>query len=504
MTTSNTFGFPLLSLIILMPLIAAVAIALVPRRNLGVIRGGTLVFTMVLFLLSLLFYMDFNWEQRGFQFVDQVAWLPQLGISYFVGLDGISMPLVILTTLLTAVAVSAGWPVETRVKEFMISMLVLETGMLGVFSSLDLFVFFVFFEAALIPMYLLIGVWGGPRRIYSAIKFIIYTMAGSAFLFVGIIALAAVHASTTGRFTFNLLELIGTPVTGALGIALFLAFAFAFAVKVPLFPLHTWLPDAHVEAPTAGSIILAGVLLKMGTYGLIRFNLTLFPEASASLGWLMAALAVIGIIYGAWVAFAQRDVKSLVAYSSISHMGFMVLGIFALRDVGIQGAVLYMVNHGISTGALFLLVGYIYERRHTRDLDAFGGLWKVMPLYGVLFIITTFASAGLPGLNGFVGEFLTMQGAFLHNPLWAVLAAVGVILSAVYLLRMFQGMFFGPVTHDENLHLPRLSGREIVTALPLIIAMFALGIFPNIVLGPMQASVAQVLDIVGRAVALTH
>ncbi len=504
MTTSNTFGFPLLSLIILMPLIAAVAIAFVPRRNVAVIRGGTLIFSMVLFLMSLLFYMDFNWTQRGFQFVDQASWLPQLGISYFVGLDGISMPLVILTTLLTAIAVSAAYPVETRVKEFMISMLVLETGMLGVFASLDLFVFFVFFEAALIPMYLLIGAWGGPRRIYAAIKFIIYTMAGSAFLFIAIIALAAVHSAGTGRFTFSLLELIGTPVGGTVGTLLFLAFAFAFAIKVPLFPLHTWLPDAHVEAPTAGSIILAGVLLKMGTYGLIRFNLTLFPEASANLAWLMAALAVIGIIYGAWVAFAQRDVKSLVAYSSISHMGFIVLGIFALRDVGIQGAVLYMVNHGISTGALFLLVGYIYERRHTRDLDAFGGLWKVMPLYGVLFIITTFASAGLPGLNGFVGEFLTMQGAFLHNPLWAGFAALGVILSAIYLLRMFQGMFFGPVTQEENKHLARLSGREIVTALPLVVAMFALGLFPNIVLGPMQVSVAQVLDIVGRAVALAH
>ncbi|MFN8474451.1 MAG: NADH-quinone oxidoreductase subunit M [Anaerolineae bacterium] len=504
MTTSNVFGFPLLSLVIFMPLIAAVGVAFIPRRNASVIRGATLVFTIVVFLVSLLFYADFDWTARGFQFVDVIAWLPQLGISYLVGLDGISMPLVILTTLLTAIAVSAAWPVETRVKEFMICMLILETGMLGVFAGLDLFLFFVFFEAALIPMYLLIGAWGGPRRIYAAVKFIIYTMAGSAFLLIAIIALAVVHNSLTGKLTFSLLELIGTPVGGTLGTVLFLAFAFAFAIKVPLFPLHTWLPDAHVEAPTAGSIILAGVLLKMGTYGLLRFNLTLFPDASANLAWLMAAVAIIGIIYGAWVAFAQRDVKSLVAYSSISHMGFIVLGIFALRDVGVQGAVLYMVNHGISTGALFLLVGYIYERRHTRDLDAFGGLWKIMPLYGILFIITTFASAGLPGLNGFVGEFLTMQGAFLHNPMWAVFAALGVILSAIYLLRMFQGMFFGPVTHEENRHLAGLSSREVLTALPLVIAMFVLGIFPNLVLGPMQVSVAQVLDIVGRAVAMAH
>lgn len=499
MATINSFNAPVLSLLIFLPLLGAVGISLINRRHVAVIRTATLAVTLLTFLWSLLFYFNFDWGFKGMQFVDRAAWLPTLGVQYLVGIDGISLPLVVLTTLLTAVAVGASWPVETRVKDYMVSMLFLETGMLGVFTALDLFSFFVFWEAALIPMYFLIGIWGGPRRVYASVKFLLYTMSGSALMF---IAILAVGWSRGGAPTFDLLELVKQPVASSLQPLLFLAFALAFAIKVPLFPLHTWLPDAHVEAPTAGSILLAGVLLKMGTYGLIRFNLPLFPDATKQFAPLFAVLAIIGIIYGAWVAFAQRDVKSLVAFSSVSHMGFIVLGIFALNPQGVNGAVMYMVNHGLSTGALFLLVGYIYERRHTRELAAFGGLWHTMPLYAVLFLITMLSSVGLPGLNGFVGEFLTVQGAFRANPWWAVFAAIGMILSAVYLFWMFQRVFFGPVDHEENKHLEPLSQREVLVALPLIVLMFVLGIYPNLVLGPAQTSIAQVLQMVGPLVAL--
>ena len=498
MTTTNAFGAPFLSLLLLLPLIGAVGIAFVPRRYVGLIRGVALVVSLMAFAWSLLLYAEFDWAQPGMQFVNQINWLPALGVQYLVGVDGISLPLVILSTLLTTIAIGASWPIETRVKEYFIAMLLLETGMLGVFVAFDLFLFFLFWEAALIPMYFLIGVWGGPRRVYASVKFILYTMAGSALMFIAILAVGFLYRGT-GAPTFNLLELVQRPAPAAWQPLLFLAFALAFAVKVPLFPLHTWLPDAHVEAPTAGSIILAGVLLKMGTYGLIRFNLPLFPQATQQFAWLFAVLAIIGIIYGAWVAFAQRDVKSLVAYSSVSHMGFIVLGIFALNPQGVQGAVMYMVNHGLSTGALFLLVGYIYERRHTRELAAFGGIWKTWPAYAVLMLIAMLSSVGLPGLNGFVGEFLTMLGAFRAQPIWAVFAATGVILSAVYLFWMFQSVFFGPVTQEENKHLPGLSLREVAVALPLIVLMFVLGVYPELVLGPLQTTVATTLAPFGAA-----
>ena len=499
MTATNTFGAPVLSLLIFLPLLGALGISFINRRNVSVIRYATLGVTLVTFLWSLQFYFNFNWNNQGMQFVDRLVWLPGLGVQYLVGIDGISLPMVVLTTLLTAVAVGASWPVETRVKEYMILMLVLETGMLGVFTAIDLFAFFVFWEAALVPMYFLIGVWGGPRRVYASVKFILYTMAGSSLMLIAILALGLSHA---GAPTFDLLELVRQPVPPGTQALLFWAFALAFAVKVPLFPLHTWLPDAHVEAPTAGSIILAGILLKMGTYGLMRFNLPLFPDASRQFAPVFASLAIIGIIYGAWVAYAQRDVKSLVAFSSVSHMGFIVLGIFALNAQGLNGAVMYMVNHGLSTGALFLLVGYIYERRHTRELSAFGGIWATMPLYAVLFLIAMLSSVGLPGLNGFVGEFLTVQGAFRASPTWAAFAALGLILGAVYLFTMFQRVFFGPVTDAHNEHLAPLTLREILVAAPLLILMFVLGVYPNLVLGPLQTTVAQVLQMVGTAVAL--
>lgn len=497
MPTSNVFDWPLLSLLIFLPLLGALGIAFIPRRNTGIIRGAALVISLVVFIWSLQFWFNFNWADPGMQFVTRATWIAPLGIQYLVGLDGISLPLVLLTTLLTAVSIGASWPIDTRVKEYMIAFLVLETGMLGVFAALDLFLFFIFFEGVLIPMYFIIGVWGGPRRVYAANKFILFTMAGSALMLVAILAVGIVNARG-GAPNFDWMALTQTPMSGPLATILFFAFALAFAIKVPLWPLHTWLPDAHVEAPTAGSIILAGVLLKMGTYGLLRFNLPLFPQASHEWAWLFAALGIIGIIYGAWVAYAQSDAKKLVAYSSVSHMGFIVLGIFALNAVGISGAVMYMVAHGINTGALFLLVGYIYERRHTRELSAFGGLWKAMPLYASIFLIAMFASVGLPGLSGFVGEFLTMQGAFLHNWVWATFAAVGVILSAVYLMWMFQRIFFGPLDNAENSHLERLSLREALVAAPLIIAMFVLGVFPNLVLTPAQPAVAQVVQMVGQ------
>ncbi|MCW5881079.1 MAG: NADH-quinone oxidoreductase subunit M [Anaerolineae bacterium] len=497
MPISNVFNWPLLSLLVFVPLVGALAIAFIPRRNANVLRGTALVLSVIVFIWSLQFYVNFNWADPGMQFVNRSVWIAPLGIQYLVGLDGISMPLVLLTTLLTAVAIGASWTIGTRLKEYMIAFLVLETGMLGVFAALDLFLFFIFFEAVLIPMYIIIGVWGGPRRVYAANKFILFTMAGSALMLVAILAVGLLNARG-GVPNFDWTSLTQTPMTGSVATLLFFAFALAFAIKVPMWPLHTWLPDAHVEAPTAGSIILAGVLLKMGTYGLLRFNLPLFPQASRDWAWLFAALGVIGIIYGAWVAYAQTDAKKLVAYSSVSHMGFIVLGIFALNAVGISGSVLYMVGHGINTGALFLLVGYIYERRHTRELSAFGGLWKVMPVYGVIFLIAMFASVGLPGLSGFVGEFLTLQGAFLHNWVWAAFGALGVILSAIYLMWMFQRIFFGPVDDVENHHLSPLTRREILVAAPLIILMFVLGVFPNLVLGPAQPAVAQVVQMVGQ------
>ena len=375
----------------------------------------------------------------------------------------------------------------------MIFFLMLEIGMVGVFLSLDLFLFYVFWEFTLVPMYFLIGVWGGPNRVYAAIKFFLYTMAGSVLMLLAILWLGI------SQGTFSVPELLASAsIPGNIQIWLFLAFAAAFAIKVPMWPLHSWLPDAHVEAPTAGSVILAGVLLKMGTYGFLRFNLSLFPAASVKLAPWIAVLAVIGILYGAMVSYAQKDVKMLVAYSSVSHLGFVMLGLFAINLQGIEGGILQMINHGISTGALFLLVGMIYERRHTRDLDAFGGLWKVMPVYAVLTLIVTLSSMGLPGLNGFVGEFTILLGAFgskvLNNPWFAVLAAVGVILAAVYLLYMFNKMFMGPVDKDENRRLFDLNLREIVTLVPLLILIFWIGLYPSPFFNLMEASVTKLVE----------
>jgi NADH-quinone oxidoreductase subunit M len=407
--------------------------------------------------------------------------------------------LVLLTTLLTPISILSTWTaVEERVKEFMIFFLLLEVGMVGVFLAMDLFLFYIFWEFTLVPMYFLIGLWGGPNRLYAAIKFFLYTMAGSILMLLAILWLGIRQG------TFSLPELVATNAIPAdIQFWLFLAFAAAFAIKVPLWPLHSWLPDAHVEAPTAGSVILAGVLLKLGTYGFIRFNIPLFPEAAVQLAPWMALLAVIGILYGAAVSYPQRDVKKLVAYSSVSHLGFVVLGLFALNPQGIQGGILQMVNHGLSTGALFIIVGMIYERRHTREMEAFGGLWKVMPVYAALTLIVALSSMGLPGLNGFVGEFTILLGAFgsdsLGSPWYAGLAAVGVILAAIYILYMFQKMFLGPVDKEENRGLRDLNLREIITLVPLLILIFWIGLYPAPFFNLMAPTVDNLVAIVQSA-----
>jgi NADH-quinone oxidoreductase subunit M len=453
---------------------------------------------VVTFAVSLQLWFGFDRSLGTFQFEEQAPWIPSFGITYHLGVDGISVLLVLLTTFLSAISILASFPAITkRTGSYYAFMLVLETGMLGVFVTLDLFIFYVFWEAMLVPMYFLIGVWGGERRIYATIKFFLYTMFGSLLMLVAIVFLAVVHKNQTGVLTFDLLALYSTHLSSTQELLLFCAYALAFAIKVPLFPFHTWLPDAHVEAPTAGSVILAGVLLKMGTYGYVRFCLPLFPHATqVAVPWIMA-LSLIGIIYGAMVAMVQPDLKKLVAYSSVSHLGFVMLGIFALNYHGLQGGMLQMLNHGLSTGALFLLVGIIYERRHTRLIKDFGGLTKVMPLFAACFMIVTLASIGLPGTNGFVGEFLVLLGVFGANKVWGIIAATGVILAAVYMLWMFQRVMFGKITHPENEELKDLTRLEFATLLPIIALIFWVGIYPKPFLDTMDASVRQILDQAG-------
>src|SRR5213592_1422183 len=441
-----------LTAVTFLPALGALVLLLVPRRAASVFKLGGLVVTLVTLLAAVPLYVGFDDRVADVQFEEVRPWMPGVGISYHLGVDGISLLLVLLTTFLMPVALASAWhAIEDRWKEFVVTMLILETGMLGVFVSLDLFLFYVFWEAMLIPMYFIIGVWGGADRIYAAVKFVLYTMVGSVLMLVAILALYYRHGAATGAYTFDLVTLARWVVAPGLAQDLmFLAFALAFAIKVPLFPFHTWLPDAHVEAPTAGSVILAGVLLKMGTYGFLRFCLPLFPDASVDYGPWVFALAVIGIVYGALVSTVQPDIKKLVAYSSVSHLGFVVLGLFTLTPPGLVGGIIQMVNHGLSTGALFLLVGMLYERRHTRLIDEFGGLWKPVPALSVLLLIVCLSSLGLPGLNGFVGEFLILLGAFQVDRTLAVFATTGIIFAAVYLLWMYQRVIFGVITNEAN------------------------------------------------------
>ncbi len=490
--------YAILSLLIALPLLSALLLALIPRRYERALKSFALFATLATFALSVALFASFR-ATADLQFVERVAWIPQLGISYYVGVDGLSILLVMLTTFLMIIAIGGSWnAIADRVKEYHILFLLLESAMIGVFVALDLFLFYVFWEFTLIPMALLIGIWGHGRRVYAAIKFILFTMFGSTLMLVAIIALAFVHRDQTGALTFALTDIARTPIPLALQPILFAAFALAFAIKVPMFPFHTWLPDAHVEAPTAGSVILAGVLLKMGTYGFLRFNFTLFPAAARDFAPILIALALIGIIYGAIVSAVQRDIKSLVAFSSVSHLGFVMLGLFAFNAQGMSGGILQMVNHGLSTGALFLLVGMLYERRHTRLIADFGGIAKPMPIFAAFFLLVMFSSVGLPGLNGFVGEFLILVGAYRANAAYAALAATGVVLSAIYLLWMYQRAVAGPVTKEENKRLSDLSPREIALLVALAVFIVWIGVYPATFLEPIQASVTNLLGVLSR------
>ncbi|HKD90299.1 MAG TPA: NADH-quinone oxidoreductase subunit M [Terriglobales bacterium] len=478
----------ILSIILFLPLAGATVLLFVPRDHKNAIRWIANIFALAGFLISIPLVPWF-WalkDQPGFKFVEGAAnnWIPSIGAGYHIGIDGISFLLIMLTTLLGWIAVLCSWTsIQERVKEYYIWFLVLQSGMLGVFMSLDFFLFYVFWEVMLVPMYLLIGIWGGPRKLYAAIKFFLYTLVGSVLMLLGILFLYFHHFGLTGQHTFDIQAIYQTSpsITGTAAVLLFFAFFVGFAIKVPMFPFHTWLPDAHVEAPTAGSVILAGVLLKMGTYGLIRFSIPLFPSVamnSTVRGW-MIGLSIVGIIYGALVSLMQKDMKKLVAYSSVSHLGFCTLGIFALNPLGLSGSVIQQINHGISTGALFLIVGILYERRHTREIAEYGGISNVMPLYATITLIMFMSSLGLPLLNGFVGEFTILQGSYMENKWWAAWAVTGVILGAAYLLWLYQRVFFGNVTNPKNEHLRDLSAREVLTFAPLIAAAVWIGVYPK-------------------------
>lgn len=480
----------IVSWVLLLPSIGALLLLILPARE-GLLRTVALLTSVVTFLASLLMLERFDAGVSGMQLSESFSWIPRYDIGYRVGIDGLSLVLILLTTfLMPLVFLSTHHAVTQRVRGFLVSMLLLETGMLGVFAATDLFLFYVFWEVMLVPMVLLIGVWGGERRRYAAVKFFLYTLAGSLLMLVAII-----YMWSNGAHSFDFARLQAHPGLGfEQQYWLFLAFLVAFAIKVPMFPLHTWLPDAHVEAPTAGSVVLAAVLLKMGTYGLLRLAIPLFPEATQHFAPMLMGLSVVGILYGACVALVQDDIKKLVAYSSVSHLGFVTLGIFSLTVEGIQGATIQMVNHGVSTGLLFLLVGVLYERRHTREISAYGGIAKVMPWFSAVLVFTCLSSAALPGLNGFVGEFLILIGAYRAEPLAAILSALGVILAAAYLLWMLRRILFGPVTHEANRGLSDLEPREWAYLLPLLVLVVWLGVYPQPFLDATAGSTAAVLE----------
>ena len=509
----NVLGFPILSLITFLPLVGAILLLMVGREQIRSLRNLAFLVSVATFAVSLPIPFVYDQTTPAMQFVERAAWIPSLGVTYFVGLDGISLWLVMLTTFLSPLAILCSFEsIKHRAKEYYVFMLVLETGMLGVFLSLDFFLFYVFWEVMLVPMYFLIGVWGSDRRLYSAIKFFLYTLFGSVVMLLGILAIYFYAGAQTGTYTFDVLALMRVAypngsVFDFLGVSLgfqdlvWLSFALSFAIKVPMFPFHTWLPDAHTDAPTAGSVILAGVLLKMGTYGFLRFNLPMFPEASQHFVPMIFVLSIIAIIYGAMVCMVQPDMKRLIAYSSVSHMGFIMLGMFAFNAQGVQGSLLQMINHGLSTGGLFLIVGLIYDRRHTRQIAELGGLSKQMPIYATLFAIIMFSSMGLPGLNGFIGEFLILIGAFQVGWWWGAFAVTGIVLGAAYMLWLYQRTMFGEITKEENKTLKDLDAREIATLIPIIALCFWIGLYPAPFLRAMEVSIANVIQTVEKGAA---
>jgi NADH-quinone oxidoreductase subunit M len=499
------FSHHLLSVILFTPLLGAIVLLFVPREAAILHRLLGNLFGVAGFLVSLPLMLHFPAGSGDYEFREVADWIPSIGAKYSLGVDGISMLLVMLTTLLGMLAITSSWgAIQQRTKEYYILMLLLQTGMIGVFVSLDFFLFYVFWEVMLVPMYFLIGVWGSDRRLYAAIKFFLYTLAGSVIMLLAILALYFNHVKTLaphtpGTFDIPTLLAAAQGFPDSLKIWLFWGFFFAFAIKVPMFPFHTWLPDAHTEAPTAGSVILAGVLLKMGTYGFLRFSLPLLPSDPTLRGkiiHILIALSLIGIIYGAVVCLMQKDMKRLIAYSSVSHLGFCTLGIFALTPNGLSGSVLQQINHGISTGALFLIVGVLYERRHTRLISEFGGLATPMPNFAAIYLIISLSSLGMPLLNGFIGEFTILQGAFVVSKAWAAWASLGIVLGAAYLLWLYQRTMFGPITHAVNQGLPDLSAREYVVLVPLVVLAFWIGVYPkpffNYIEKPVQRIVRQV------------
>ena len=487
-------GSHVLSLILFTPLAGALLLLVIPRRHEAAIRWIANLFGVIGFVASLPLWFRYQPQGAPWQFVERAEWIPSIGALYFLGVDGLSALLVLLTTLIGAIAILSSWSsIADRIKEYDICLLVLQTAMIGAFVSLDALLFFFFWEVMLVPMYFLIGIWGGGRRLYSAIKFFLYTLTGGVVMLLGILAVYFYAHSVTGVYTFDIPRFHELSIPAGLQTWIFLAFFFGFAVKVPMFPLHTWLPDAHTDAPTAGSVILAAVMLKMGAYGFLRFSLPVLPEASRQFVPVMAGLAIVGIIYGALVALAQSDWKRLVAYSSVSHMGMAILGMFTLTPLGISGSIVHQLNHGISTGALFLLVGMVYERRHTREISAYGGLSAVMPVFATIFFVMTMSSIGLPVLNGFIGELLVLQGAFVVSRTWAALAGTGVVLGAAYMLWLYQRTMFGRVDNPLNASLLDLNRREVATLMPLVALAVWIGVYPGPILRRLDSSVGRIV-----------
>jgi len=489
----------LLSLILFTPLAGLLVLLFIPGTQKNLIRWWANITAFAGILVSIPMVLNFDKAKDGYQFVERFDWIPSLGVQYLIGVDGISVLMVMLTTIMGFISIFSSWTsIDERVKEYYAMFLLQQMGMIGVFISLDFLLFYIFWELVLVPMYFIIGVWGGPRKLYAAIKFFLYTLAGGVLMLIGILAMYFQYHQEFGRYTFEISELMKVNMPLGMQQWVFWAFFIGFAIKVPMFPFHTWLPDAHVQAPTAGSVILAGILLKMGTYGFIRFSLPLLPKASSdqTIVTILAVLSLIGILYGAFVSLVQKDWKKLVAYSSVSHLGFCTLGIFALNQPGIAGSIIQQINHGISTGMLFLIVGVIYERRHTRAISDYGGLAHVMPNYAIVFAFAMLSSAGLPLLNGFVGEFTILQGAFAANRIWAAFAVLGIIFGAAYLLWLYQRTMLGEVTNEKNKGLPDLTWREWAVFAPLMLWALSIGVYPkpyfDILEKPVQAIVLRV------------